>query len=96
MELDQLLDLATNLFSKVDVSNLYSFYSRNPTIRPTLSLFEQRDKNGCFGPEKIMSLEVPSSDEESDEEAAYPSVRQVIEKIMDSEHTLITVFTHTG
>lgn len=96
MELDQLLDLATNLFSKIEPSTIHSFYSRNPILRPGLSLLESQNKN-IFGPEKSLSLNAPSSDEDStDKEDSYPSTYEIIEKIMDSEYTTITVFTHTG
>ena len=96
MELDQLIDLASTLFSKLDAPTVHSYYTRNPSIRPTLSFLETKERSNGFGPENVMNLNAPSSDEESCEENAYPSVHEVLEKIMDSEHTLITVFPHTG
>ena len=95
MELDQLLDLAGGLFSRLDTPTVYSYFSRNPSLRPTLSFLESKEKSSLFGPEKILNLHPPSSDEDSILES-IPSVRQVIEKIMDSEHTSLTVFSHTG
>lgn len=96
MEITQLLDLASNLFSRIDASTVHSYFTRNPSIRPTLSFLESKDKSIGFGPEKIMNLYPPSSDEESVEEIAFPSVRQVTERIMDSVHTSLTVFPHIG
>lgn len=95
MELDQHLDVANSFFNKVEASSLHSFYTRNPNIRPTLSVYD-KEKSKNFGPDKIMSLNPPSSEEESEYDFIIPSVNQVIEKIFDSEHTSITVFTHTG
>lgn len=95
MELDQQLDTAASLLSKIDASSLNMFYTRNPYIRPTLSVCD-REKSSSFGPERIMQLNAPSSDEESENGFNSPSVSQVIEKIFDSEYTSITVFTHTG
>ena len=97
MEFDQILDLATNFFQKVDPSRLHSHFNKNPTLRPSLLIHENREKPG-FGPEKTMNIEMPSSEEDSEceNENLFPSVRQVIEKIMDTKYILITVFLYAG
>ena len=45
-----------------------------------------------YGPHASFIINAGSSDEGSDEEISFPSIRQVTEQILDSKYTGITVF----
>lgn len=95
MDLDRQLDQASAQLKFLDPVTLHHFCTRNPSLRLT-AVVQDRERSLKFGPEKIMNLNPPSSEEDSDPESLSPNVYKVIEKILDTEHTSITVFTNTG
>jgi hypothetical protein len=90
MDLGQLLDQASSFFSRVDAASLHAFCRSHPTLRASLSVLD-RERSLSFGPERLLSLPAPSSDEDSEPEFSLPSVFQVTEHILDSLLTSITV-----
>lgn len=95
MDLDRQLDQASLQLKFLDPITLHHFCTRNPSLRLT-TVVQDRERSLKFGPERIMNLNPPSSEEDSDPESQAPNVYKVIEKILDTEHTSITVFTNTG
>ena len=92
MDLDKLLNQASSQLKYLDPVTLHHFYIRNPTMRATSTI---QDRESClkFGPERRTKLNPPCSEEDSEPESEYPGVNQVIEKILDTEHTIITVLS---
>ena len=95
MDLDRQLDQASAQLRFLDPVSLHHFCTRNPSLRLT-AVVQDRERSLKFGPEKIMNLNPPSSEEDSDLESQAPNVYKVIEKILDTEHTSITVFANSG
>ena len=92
MDLDKLLNQASSQLKSLDPVTLHHFCIRNPSLRAT-STVQDRESSLKFGPERRINLNPASSDEDSEPDSDYPGVSQVIEKILDTEHTIITVLS---
>jgi hypothetical protein len=92
MDLDKLLNQASSQLKSLDPITLHHFCMRNPSLRPTATV-QDRECSLKFGPERRLNLNPASSEEDSEPESDFPSVSQVIEKILDTEHTIITVLS---
>lgn len=96
-DLDKYLDRMQGYFSSID-ARLYSrIVGQNLTTRPSLmhlvspALKSTVHRLNSFGPHPSFLIEAGSSDEGSDEETSFPSIRQATEMILDSQYTVITV-----
>jgi hypothetical protein len=95
-DLDRLLDQASAFCSPIEAKS-YSRVVSQSSSRPSLMhLVNQNWKSvahrlSSFGPHPAFLIEEGSSEEASDEESGFPSIRQVTESILDSQHTAITV-----
>ena len=92
MDLDKLLNQASSQLKYLDPVTLHHFCTRNPSMRAT-SAIQDRESSLKFGPERRIKLNPASSEEDSEPESNFPGVNQVIEKILDTEHTIITVLS---
>lgn len=105
-ELDKLLDQALSFCSPID-AKLYSKLVNQSHSRPSLMFTASQSwksvvhRLGSFGPHPAFLIDPGSSEEGSDDEICFPSIRQVTESILDSQYTNITVLdkqdapTHT-
>lgn len=95
-DLEKLFDQANQFFSPLEAkahSKAVNVSSSRPSLmhvstpgwKPTVY------RLASFGPHPSFLVEAGSSDEASDDELSFPSVRKVTESILDSQFTNITV-----
>jgi hypothetical protein len=95
-EFERLLDQASSFFGSID-PKLYSKVTSQSSARPSLmnlnsqSLKSAVHRLNSFGLHPAFIINSGSSDEASDEEKSFPSIRQVTESVLDSQYTSITV-----
>ena len=95
-DIDRLLDRVQTYYSSIEPRMYARMVNQNCT-RPTLMLLVSTalkssvHRLNSFGPHPSFLIEAGSSDEGSDEETSFPSIRQVTEMILDSQYTVITV-----
>ncbi|OMJ79008.1 hypothetical protein SteCoe_21037 [Stentor coeruleus] len=101
IELDKLLDQASAFHNQIDPKN-YSKIVNQSYSRPSLMHISSQSwksiahRLGSFGPYPTFIADAGSSEEGSDDEICFPSIRQVTESILDSQYTNITdASTHT-
>mmetsp|Transcript_4625 Transcript_4625/g.4505 ORF Transcript_4625/g.4505 Transcript_4625/m.4505 type:complete len:110 (-) Transcript_4625:879-1208(-) len=101
-DFDQLLGEASEAFGSLDTLKVTQLLNRPVPLRPSLSLLKELpslkplvDQLRSIGPKSKFILENPSSDEESDDDSCFPSVKHVVTGILDTINTSITVFPHT-
>jgi hypothetical protein len=90
--LDQLLDHSTELFAKVNPSELCSNIDQQNNCRPGL-LVAAFNHLRSYGPDINHIVDPASSDEASDPELAPPSMEAVVDSLLDSTMACITVRT---
>jgi hypothetical protein len=97
--LNNFLDQALSSFSILDVKALTDKV-KTSSSRPSLmqitipSCKPMVHKLASFGPQASSLIEAGSSEEGSDEETCFPSIKLVSDTILDSRHTAITVKTN--
>ena len=95
-DINNLLEQAISSFSVLDVKILAEKVmssSSRPSLMHTTSPSSKPmvHKLASFGPQASPLIEAGSSEEGSDEETCFPSIRLVSDTILDSQHTTITV-----
>jgi hypothetical protein len=95
-DISKLLNSAKTSFSQLDVkafTEKVSASSSRPSLMhtPNASWKPISHRLASFGPLASPLIDAGSSEEGSDLESSFPSLRQVSDTILDSQHTTITV-----
>lgn len=93
--LDQLLDHSAALFGKVNPTELCSNLEKLTDRRPGLAL-STFNYLRSFGPDINHIIEPSSSDEATEPETGPPSLKVVVDSLLDCNMACITVSLHLG